>query len=356
MAINLHTKYATPLSKRFTLESKTDAFAGKKFDFDGMRSIVVSTADKVTINDYNRTATANRFGTPAELGDTTQTLTMGQDKSFVFAIDAGNASDQQYIKKVNDIIMTAWDEQCVPLVDMYRFGKWTNGAGLGALNSTALTNQTVISAIMTGSAAMSNKLVPKKNRVLFISETVYISAKLASTVLYNEKLTDDAIRRGVVGYLDGMEVIPVPDSYLPTGVNFLIKYKDSTVDPMKLKHLSVFKDPQDIDGELGRARFYFDSFVLDNYVNGLYVHAKSGMIPVPTLTNTSNKITFACDGATGIKYTVDGSNPKTSATAETVLAAAFSTGVDLTAGQTMRAYGYKANSVNSPIAETSYTA
>lgn len=355
MAINLHTKYATPLSKRFTLESKTDAFAGKKFDFDGLRSIVVSTADKVTINDYNRSASSNRFGTPAELGDTTQTLTMGQDKSFVFAIDAGNASDQQYIKKVNDIITTAWDEQCVPLVDKYRFGKWINGAGLGSLNATALTNTTALRAIMTGSAAMSNELVPKKNRVLFISETVYIEAKLASTVLYNEKLTDDAIRRGVVGYLDGMEVIPVPDSYLPDGINFLIKYKDSTVDPMKLKHLSVYKDPQDIDGELGRGRFYFDSFVLDNYVNGLYVHAKSGMLAPPTLTNTANKITFDCTGATGIKYTTDGSNPKTG-TATTILAAAFATAVTLTAGQTLRCFAYADGTANSPIAEASYTA
>lgn len=355
MAINLHSKYATPLSKRFTLESKTDAFAGKKFDFDGLRSIVVSTADKVTINDYNRSASSNRFGTPAELGDTTQTLTMSQDKSFVFAIDAGNASDQQYIKKVNDIIMTAWDEQCVPLVDKYRFGKWANGAGLGIVNGTALTNQTVVSAIMTGSAAMSNKLVPKKNRVLFISETVYISAKLASTVLYNEKLTDDAIRRGVVGYLDGMEVIPVPDSYLPSGINFIIKYKDATVDPMKLKHLSVYKDPQDIDGELGRCRFYHDSFVLDNYVDGIYVHAKSDTLAL-ALTVTSNKVVPASTSATGVKYTLDGSNPKTAASPTTMLAAAFATGVTLTDGQVFRGYAYADGYTNSAIAEAVYTA
>lgn len=354
MAINLHTKYEPTLSKRFTLESKTDAYAGKKFDFDGMRSIIVSTADKVTINDYNRSASSNRFGTPAELGDTNQTLTMSQDKSFIFAVDAGNASDQQYIKKVNDIITTAWDEQCVPLVDIYRFGKWANGAGLGAVNSTALTSSTVLSAIMTGGAAMSNKLVPKKNRVLFIAETVYIAAKLASTVLYNDKLTEDAISRGVVGYLDGMEVVPVPDSYLPTGMNFMIKYKDATVDPMKLKHLSVYKDPQDIDGELGRCRFYHDSFVLDNYVNGIYCHAQTGMLAAPTLTNSSNTVTFACTNSTGIKYTVDGSNPKTSATATTVLAAAYSTGVSLTSGQTMRAYAYASGYTNSPISETAY--
>ena len=355
MAVNLHTKYELPLSKRFTLESKTDAFAGKKFTFDGVQSIVVTTGDKVTINTYSRTASSSRFGTPAELGDTKQTLTMSQDKSFTFIIDSGNASDQQYIKKANDCIQTAWDEQCVPLVDMYRFGKWANGAGLGALNGTALTSSTVLTAIMTASAAMSNKLVPKKNRVLFIAETVYISAKLASTVLYNDKLTDDAIRRGVVGYLDGMEVIPVPDSYLPKGVNFIIKYKDATVDPMKLKTLRIHNNPAGVDGDLGECRFYHDSFVLDNYVNGIYVHAQTDTLAAPTLTNTANTVTFACTNATGVKYTVDGSNPKTSSTVTTVLAAAFTSGAPtLTEGQTLRAYAYATGYTNSAISETVY--
>lgn len=354
MAINLHTKYIKPLDKRFTLESKTDAHAGKKFTFDGVKSIVISTADAVPINDYNRTASANRFGTPGELGDTTQTLTMGQDRSFAFIIDAGNASEQQYIKKVNDSITTVWDEQCVPLVDIYRFGQWANGAGQGTVNSTALTNETILTAILTGTAALNNKLVPRKNRVLFISETVYISAKLAAMLVYNERLTDDAVRRGVVGMLDGMEVVPVPDSYLPTGTNFLIKYKDATVDPMKLKTLRVHRNPVGVDGDVGEGRFYHDSFVLDNKVNGIYVHAQSGVLAL-ALTNTSNTVKPTAANSTGIKYTVDGSNPKTSATAETLLAAAYSTGVELAAGQVFRAYAYADGYTNSAIAQEKYT-
>jgi len=351
MAINLHSKYESTLAKRFTLSSRTDAHAGKKYDFDGLRSIVISTAAQVKVNDYNRTASSNRFGTPEELGDTTQTLTMSQDKSFVFAIDAGNASDQQYIKKVNDIITTAWDEQCVPLVDMYRFNRWANGAGLGAVNATALAPNTILSAIMTASAAMSNKLVPRTNRVLFICETVYIAAKLASSILYSDKLTQDAVSRGVVGYLDGMEVIPVPDSYLPAGVNFMIKYRDATVDPMKLKNLSVYKDPQDIDGQLGRCRFYHDAFVLDNYVNGIYIHAQSGVVATPAGDNgttTAGKVTLTCatSGAT-IKYTIDGTNPKTSSTVQTY-AAAFTAPAS---GSLIRAYATKSGSVDSAIFE-----
>jgi hypothetical protein len=154
-----------------------------------------------------------------------------------------------------------------------------------------------------------------------------------------------------------MPVIPVPDSYFPTGVVFIIKYKDATVDPMKLKTLRVQKNPLGYDADVGECRFYHDSFVLGNKVNGIYVYATAGMLAAPTLTNTSNSITFACTNATGVKYTVDGTDPKTSSTAVTVLAAAFASGVTLTAGQTLRAYGYATTGyVNSPISETSYSA
>jgi hypothetical protein len=147
----------------------------------------------------------------------------------------------------------------------------------------------------------------------------------------------------------------VVDSYLPAGVNFIIKYKDATVDPIKLKTLRVQKNPLGYDADVGECRFYHDAFVLDAKINGIYVHAQSGMLALPTLTKSSNNVTFACANSTGIKYTTDGSNPKTSATATTVLAANYSTAVTLTSGQTMRAYAYAAGYINSPISEVSYS-
>jgi len=355
MAINLVTKYDATLMKRYSLGSITDAYSGKKFDFDGVQSIVVTTADKVAIGDYSRTSTGDRFGTASELGDTKQTLTMTQDKSGTFTIDEGNASDQKYIKKANDIISTTWDEECVPLIDIYRLSKWANGAGLGALG-TAPAVGTVLTLIATATKDMNNKKVPKKNRVLLVSETVYLSCKLADKVLANEAMGKDAMVNGSVGKLDGMEVVPVPDSYLPTGVCFVIKYKDATADPLKLKTLRVHKNPPGTDGDKGEIRFYHDSFVIGTKVNGLYAYVATGSgLAAPTLTNTSNTVVAACTNSTGIKYTLDGSDPKTSATAVTVLAAAYtSSAPTLTAGQTMRAYAYNAAYVNSPISESTY--
>lgn len=357
MAVNLTTKYEGPLVKRFSVGSLTDAYSGKKFNFDGVQSIVITTADKVAIGDYSRTASANRFGTPAELGDTKQTLTMAKDRSFTFIIDAGNASDQEYIKKANDIITTNWDEEVEPEIDTYRISKWANGAGLGALG-TAPAVGTIHTLIATASAAMNNKKIPKKNRVLLVPETYAITCKLADKVLAVPEMAKKSLGEGVIGMLDGMPVVPIPDSYFPTGVCFIIKYKDCTVDPLKLKTLRVHKAPAGIDGDLGECRYYHDSFVIGTKVNGLYTFVATGSgLAAPTLTNTSNVITFACTNSTGVKYTVDGSDPKTSATATTVLAAAYTSGAPtLTAGQTLRAYAYAAGYVNSPISETSYVA
>lgn len=355
MSVNLTTKYVPLVDERFKLFSITDKFAGKKYEFDGAQSIKIYSVDAVSLNDYNRTSSGGRFGTVSELGDAVQTLTMSQDKSFTFSIDHGNSADQVNFKHCNEQLKSNWDEVCTPAIDQYRFKKWANGAGLGTVNSTALTKGSVIEAIMTASAAMSEKLVPKKNRVLFINESVYLLTKLSTEVIGIDTLGAKAVENGVVGYIDGMAIVPVPASYLPSAnVNFIIKYKDATVDPVKLKTMRVQKNPVGYDADIGECRFYHDSFVLDNKINGIYVHAKGGVLAAPTLTNSDNSVTFACANATGIKYTLDGTNPKTSATAVTVLAAAFSTAVSLSAGQTMRAFGYNTAYISSAISETVY--
>ncbi|MEG1191427.1 MAG: hypothetical protein RSD48_08310, partial [Oscillospiraceae bacterium] len=260
MAINLTTKYSEKIAERFSLKSITDAYAGKDFEFAGIKSVKIYSVDTVPIVDYTRSGTS-RFGTLNELGDTVQEISMTQDKGFNFSIDAGNAAEQLNIKRVSQCLKRNWDERATPLIDKYRFEKWISGCGLVAAAPAALTKSNIIENIMTGSSAMNNALVPSGSRTLFVRESIFINLKLSTEIVNLEKLGVEAVSRGHIGELDGMPVIRVPDVYFPAGVNFFIKYKNSTVDPMKLKTMRVHKNPMGIDGDVGECRFMFDDFI-----------------------------------------------------------------------------------------------
>ncbi|MCC8047888.1 MAG: chitobiase/beta-hexosaminidase C-terminal domain-containing protein [Oscillospiraceae bacterium] len=345
MAINLASKYANKLDERFTLGSVTEKFAGKAFDWDGVKSLKVYSAEPVTMGDYNR-AGGSRFGTAEELGDAVQVMTMSRDRAFTFTIDAGNAAEQLNVKHCNRQLKSSWDEVVIPEIDIYRLDKWANGAGLGCAGADALTKDNAVTAIMTANAAMSNARVPRRGRALFIGESAYISCKLASELMSVDTLGAQSVKNGVVGFIDGAAVVPVPDSYMPQGVSFILKHAGATADPQKLKTLRAHKNPPGLDGDLGECRIMYDSFVLDSKVCGVYVYATEGVAaPVITVTDGNAAITCVTDGAE-IVYTTDGTNPKTSSSAKT-----YSSAVTVDSSTVIRAYARLDGAVNSAVAE-----
>lgn len=256
-----------------------------------------------------------------------------------------------FIKKSQALMKQFWDEQVIPEIDKYRLGVWANGAGLGLINGTALTNSTIVKAILTGHAALNNKRVPHANRVCFVTETIAIECKLADELKYNDAVVNKQIVNGQITTIGGYPVVAVPDDLMPSGVEFIIKYKDASVDPMKMKLLRAITNSENVAGTLMQGLWRYDSFVLANKCDGIYVYSQSGTVATPTGDNgttASGKVTLACttSGAT-IKYTTDGSNPKTSATAATYSAAFTSPA----SGTVVRAYASKSGSVNSAIFE-----
>ena len=282
MAINLITEYQKKIAERFTLGSLTDEAAGHDYDFAGAKTIEVLSVDTVETVDYTRSGTA-RYGDVTELGDTKQTLTLAVDKGFTFSIDAGHASEQYNVKQANRCLKREWDEVCTPEIDAYRLSAWANGKGLSAGKSIlsasgeTLTRENIVESIFTGSARMSDKKVPRKNRYLFIPELTFVRFQLADVVLGGGQLNKEAVEKGFRGTIDGMKVITVPSSLWPslTGgsatLNFIIKYKGATVDPMKLKNLRVQKNPMGIDGDVVEGRYIYDSFVKDASCDGIFI-------------------------------------------------------------------------------------
>lgn len=273
MAINYTTKYAPKIAERFKKGSITNAGAGHDYDFVGAKTIKVYSVDTVPLADFDRSAASNRFGPVSNLGDTVQEMTCTQDKGFTFAIDSGDNSDQAIDKSAGKALRRQIDEVINPTIDKYRLAKWAEGAGTEYKtgSTTKLTKSTILGAIIATGGAMSNALVPEEGRTLYIPIRNYQLLVQADAVVHLEGMGSDAVEKGVVGMIDRNKVIPVPDGWFPEDIEFLIKYKGSTVDPVKLQQYDVLEKVQGFSGPVVQGRVYYDAFVLDAKKAGVAV-------------------------------------------------------------------------------------
>ncbi|MCC8120831.1 MAG: hypothetical protein LIO42_02330, partial [Oscillospiraceae bacterium] len=77
---------------------------------------------------------------------------------------------------------------------------------------------------------------------------------------------------GQVGELDGVPVVKVPSSYLPSNANFVITNPACTPAPSKLTEYTIHENPPGISGWLVEGRIRYDAFVLDNKASAICVH------------------------------------------------------------------------------------
>lgn len=333
MAINLAVKYSPKIMEKFVKESFIANNVSREYTFDGVKTLRVYTPKTVDLNDYDRTATANRFGTPVEMEDEIQEMTLRQDKGFAITIDRGNNSDQMMIKESGRMLNMQIAEKVVPYMDKYAFKQFVMNAGT-VKGITKPTKTTIVQAIMDAETALTNALVPAENRYLYIGASMYNLLRMSSEFLAVDNLADKALTKGLVGEIADMKVIKVPDSYLPGDCFFLVTYKKSVIMPNKLKTARVLKEVPGIDGALLEGRNYFDAFVLGTRAMGVYAAVDSSKVQAtPTIAISSHSATITSSGATRIYYTLDGSDPRYSPTREVYGAA-----VTTKAGQTVKAY------------------
>lgn len=271
MAINLASKASPKVVERFKMASCTEGIFSSEYDWTGVATVKVYTVDTLPLNTYNKSATTgSRFGTLTEVGDTVQEMTVTDDKSFNGAIDKGNNTAQLQIKAASKILRRQTDEVIIPYVDKYRLGKLAAGAGT-VKNSVALTKTNALDTILNAGAAMSNLLVPKMGRVLYIGETEAIKIKLADQVVGVDKIAEKIIVNGVIGTIDGMQVRIVPDSYMPENAVFMIVTKNCACAPKKIETYRILDQHPDIDGHVVQGRLLHDCFVFETKKNGIYL-------------------------------------------------------------------------------------
>lgn len=346
MAINLAGKYEKKIAEKFTRSSFVAPNVSDDYNFEGARAISIYTPQTVGINDYVREG-LNRFGTPGEMQDEVQILTLSQDKGFSITIDRGNNSDQMMVKNAGRMLNMQIAERVVPYMDKYALDAFARQAGQ-IKGVSAPTKSTVVSMIFDGAYALDNALVPDEGRVLYLPACYYNMVRLSSEFQGVDALAGPALEKGCVGTIADMKCIKVPDRYFPEGVYFIIAHRGSVIFPCKIKTARVLTDVQGIDGAVLEGRNYFDAFVIGAKADGVYVAADSSKVTaLPTLSVADGSATLSCTtSGASIRYTVDGSDPRYSKSAQSYTAA-----VTLAEGQSIRAYAEKSGMLPSGVVE-----
>ena len=265
--INYADKYSNILDEKFKVESKSDIAVNQDYDFVGAKTVKIQSVNTVELSNYTRSG-SNRYGTPNELDNAIQEMTMSQDKSFTFTIDKMNEDETNGALNAGKALNRQIRERVIPAVDAYRFGVMANNAG--HKETLTLSASNVYGAIVDATSYLDDREVPMDGRILVVTSATYGLMKKSKDIVMETEVGMDMKVKGVIGSLDGMTIVKVPSNRLPEGFQFLITHRVATTAPVKLAEYKIHTDAPGISGSLVEGRVYYDAFVLDNKKDAIY--------------------------------------------------------------------------------------
>ena len=266
--INYADKYSNILDEKFKVESKSDIAVNQDYDFVGAKTVKIQSVNTVELSNYTRSG-SNRYGTPNELDNAIQEMTMSQDKSFTFTIDKMNEDETNGALNAGKALNRQIRERVIPAVDAYRFGVMAKKAG-HIEKSVTLSASNVYGAIVDATTYLDDREVPMDGRILVVTSATYGLMKKSKDIVMETEVGMDMKVKGVIGSLDGMTIVKVPSNRLPEGFQFLITHRVATTAPVKLAEYKIHTDAPGISGSLVEGRVYYDAFVLDNKKDAIY--------------------------------------------------------------------------------------
>lgn len=269
MAINYAEKYSSVIDERFGAGSYTNIAINNNYDFTGVNKINVYSTDTVPLNNYDMTATGNRYGTPTELGNDVQSMTLTQDKSFTFTIDRRNYTDTEMSNSAGLALDRQINQVIIPTIDKYRIG--VIAAKAGETITQDITAENAYYSFLDASTALIDKKAPFEGRIAFVSPLYYKLIKQDKSFTAVADKAHELAVMGNVGMMDGTRIILIPTAYLPAKCNYIITHPSATLGPVKLTEYNLFEKPQGISGWLVEGRVYYDAFVLNNKKDAILV-------------------------------------------------------------------------------------
>ena len=272
MAINYAAKYSGKVAERFKLKSLTEGAVNRDYEWSGVSTVTVYSVPTVPMGNYSLSGLA-RYGTPAELQNTKQDLTVSKDRSFAITIDKKSLDDTVGAMEAGKALARQTDEEIIPEVDIYRLAAMSTAAiANSATAAAAVTKDNAYIKFLAGTEWMGEKKVPMNGRRAFVSYAFYSLIKQDPSFMLASEMAKEELETGVVGKIDGVKIIPVPSTYLPANTSFIMCHPSATVGVTKLEDYKTHDNPPGINGVLIEGRIRYDAFVLDAKKDALYVH------------------------------------------------------------------------------------
>ena len=295
-SIALVTKYLPLLDEVYKRSSRTAILDNQSAQFVGANAVKVFKTSMDGLGNYSRN---NGFVAGSVTG-TWETLTLSKDRGRTFMVDAMDDEEtlnQAFGTLVGDFIRT----KVVPEIDAYTFAKIAGTSNILAGTAADITVGTtdVPNLVTVAEQAMNEQEVPEEGRILFISEKAY--AGLKDKITRTTENGDHNIDRAVE-YFDGMRIVRVPPTRFYTAItmydgstggqtaggyigttstgypiNFLIVHPSAVMKVMKHVVPRIFSpaENQTADAWKFDYRAYYDAFVYENKVKGVYLHRGS---------------------------------------------------------------------------------
>ena len=212
---------------------------------------------------------ASRFGAVQGLDATTEEFALKKDRAFTFAIDKLDEDETQQQLAAASALARQTREVVIPEIDTYTYNVMCEGAG-DKPEAVTLTSENIYTEILKGTSALDNAEVPETDRTLIVTPNTYVLMKKCKDIIMETDISNEMRVKGVIGMLDGCNVIKIPANRLPEDFGFIICHPFATVAPTKLEDYRIHLDPPGISGSLVEGRICYDAFILDNKKNAIY--------------------------------------------------------------------------------------
>lgn len=274
MAQNLASKFSPKVVERFSQTALTQPAVNNDYDWDGVTTVNVYSVDTVSMGNYTR-AGDDRYGALNDVGTTKQALTLSRDRSFTTVIDRRNNAESQGVLNPAKFLARQIREIITPEIDVYRLAALNTAAEANGKDDVvadaATTTTNAYTNLLALQESLSDDLVPMTGRIAFLKAGYYNALKQSNFVLDSSEAYGDR-KSGNYGTVDGVKLIVVPSSYMPTNTDLILTHPSAMVSPMVLTDYVTHENPRGVNGHVIEGRIVYDAFVLTAKVDAVAVH------------------------------------------------------------------------------------